>query len=275
MRSISAACLAASMMLVSGCQGARQLAGVLGDLRKVQEEVARATGHADVAVNLNNNRVLIVGLVNSRFGALPEEARRAKAREIAQVAQRTLSSRSTLDRIVVTFVVHRRYLLFFNYTNAMDSFAFAPGELQDVPDVPVAVVRRMSTGPEAHYFRYYCVGVSTDTLTDPVSTEARIRSVQHRTDPAPALLGRLRQSSSHIVPASECDSAGEAVFHRPTKKKPALLVVVGPVETLSAVRVRVTVFYTSGILTETFSLLELLKKDAEWQVVSERILLQA
>lgn len=146
---------------------------------------------------------------------------------------------------------------------------------QALDDAREAVIRSMTSGQGDDYFKYFCVAVAPGTLPTPATRETRILSTQSRTDPPVPFRTRLTQLSRRIVAASECDSQGEDVVHRATKKKPALLIVLGPVELVADDRVRVTVFTTSGFLTETHTLLELVRRGLEWQVASEQILLQA
>ena len=150
-----------------------------------------------------------------------------------------------------------------------------PNAMPSFEDAQAVVIRKMTTGPGDDYFKHYCVAVTPGTLRLPVTRERRIQSVQLRPDPSPAFLSRLRRISPRIVAASECDSNGEEVVHRSTRGKPAIVVAVGPVEVVSTERLRVTTFTTSGFLTETYTLVELVRKGVEWQVDSERILLQA
>ena len=142
-------------------------------------------------------------------------------------------------------------------------------------DAQEVVIRKMTTGPGEEYFKHYCVAVGPGTLASPVTREARLQSVHIRLDPSPSFLNRLQRLSSRITPASACDSGGEDVVHRATKGKPSLLIVVGPVEVVSADRLRVTSFSTSGFLTETYSLVELVRKGGEWLIEFDKILLQA
>jgi hypothetical protein len=78
-----------------------------------------------------------------------------------------------------------------------------------------------------------------------------------------------------VVAASECDVSGEDVVHRPTRSHPSILIAVGPVEFVSPTRARVVTFSTSGFLTETWALEELVRDERGWRVGSSKILLQA
>ena len=108
----------------------KKMAAVVGELRDVQTEVAKATGHGEVTVNLSNGHFLAVGLVNAPSAEWPKERRQSQAREIAQLAYDKISSRVSLDTVVVTYVAHRKYLLVFDYTNSLDSFTFKAIELE-------------------------------------------------------------------------------------------------------------------------------------------------
>jgi hypothetical protein len=141
--------------------------------------------------------------------------------------------------------------------------------------VQEAAIRRLSTGSGADYFRHYCLAVVPGTVAPPLSAEDRIRSAAGRRDPSPGFLSRVRRFSPHVVPASECDASGEDVVHRPTRSRPSILIAVGPVEFVSATRARVVTFSTSGFLTETWALEELVRDGPVWRVESSRILLQA
>ena len=140
-RSISGWC-AILLLLLAGCGGAKEALGVLGELQTVAQEVAKATGHQTVRANLMNGHALSIGMVNSPFGVLPEEQRRSKAREIASVAYHSFKSRASVDTVTVAFVVHRQYLFFFNYTNALDSFGFKPEELDSRSQSPEGPANR-------------------------------------------------------------------------------------------------------------------------------------
>lgn len=90
------------------------------------------------------------------------------------------------------------------------------------------------------YFKYYCVSVNLGTLSAPFTLEARIRSTASHPDPPSTVLDQLNDLPARFVPASECEQTkGDYdIIHRATKRKPALLVVVGPVEVVSETEVR-------------------------------------
>lgn len=118
-----ALCFLAAVLCV-GCQAVGGLANSFGELQEVRREVAAATRHDNIGVNLNNGRSLTVNVVNSPFKELPDHQREAKAREIAGVAYKAFPGRATLEQVVVVFVVHTTYVLLFSYNDATDAHVF-------------------------------------------------------------------------------------------------------------------------------------------------------
>ncbi len=145
----------------------------------------------------------------------------------------------------------------------------------EIQDAQLAIVRAAAVGKDANYFKRYCVGLVAGTLPAPATRDARIASTKLRGDLRASWVERLRQISSNIVPVAECDARGEESFHIPSRSKPILVIVVGPAEVVTPHLMRFTVFSTSGFLTETYSLLEVTKKGPQWQITSEKVLLQS
>jgi hypothetical protein len=125
---------ACSAVLMTSCSGLATVAGKLEGVRTVQSEVVKAVGSQNVRVNVQNDRYMTVGLVNSPLKALPTDARRAKAFELARLAYNTYPERASLQQVAVVYVVHRSYLLFFKVTDATDSFRFDAAELRGAAD---------------------------------------------------------------------------------------------------------------------------------------------
>ena len=81
------------------------------DLHAVQQAVVKATGHTAVIAKLANGRFLGVSMTNSPFASLPDDARRAKAQAIAQVAFDAYPPRASLASVSVVFVKSQGELL--------------------------------------------------------------------------------------------------------------------------------------------------------------------
>jgi hypothetical protein len=130
--------LAALVALVS-CKAIHEMQGKLQDLQRVQQELSRALRHDEIRVLLSNDRFLNISVVNSPLRALPVDQKSAKALEIARLAYDSYSSRSALQRVTVTFAVHRSYLGIFTYDNSTDSFSF------EIPQLTAGSAPKQST----------------------------------------------------------------------------------------------------------------------------------
>jgi hypothetical protein len=137
----------AFMLLISGCDSMRGMAGTLASLQAVQGAVAREVGDNNVQVNVNNDRYMTIGIINSPLRSLPDDERRAKALQIAQLAYKTYSSRASLETVGVVFVVHRSYFLFFNVNDGRDYFGFSTAELAAPPERGTELLMRKHGPP--------------------------------------------------------------------------------------------------------------------------------
>jgi hypothetical protein len=106
--------------------------GLVLQSTECQGAVAREVGEDNVQVNVNNDRYMTIGIINSPLRSLPDDQRRAKALQIAQLAFKTYPSRASLETVGVAFVVHRSYF-FFNVNDGRDYFAFSTAELAEPP----------------------------------------------------------------------------------------------------------------------------------------------
>jgi hypothetical protein len=122
-----------ALVLTGACDGARRAVSSVGDLFAVQQAVVKATGHTAVKVNLTNGRFLTVAMTNPPFASLSDDARRAKAQAIAQVAFDTYPARASLESVSVAFVKYKVTFFVFTYTDATDAFTFKPADLTRQP----------------------------------------------------------------------------------------------------------------------------------------------
>jgi hypothetical protein len=142
-----------------------------------------------------------------------------------------------------------------------------------------AVLRAIAAQDKSPYFVAYCVAVVPGEAKPARSREDRIKNAWGvETPDAPkTMLDRLTDLPHRFVPASECmKTEGDYdVVLRSTKKRPALLIGLGPTRVVSADRAEVEVFTTSGGLTETLTAYSLTKgNDGRWRITREEILLQ-
>jgi hypothetical protein len=129
---------AVATLLFASCSRG-EVAGTLRDLQEVQRQVSMLVGTnaTAVSVNLNNSRLLNIGVINSSWNDKPVSDRQQEGRRIAQVAFKSFPSRSDLQTVSVTFVIQRTYFLFLHYTYTRDSFVFEAVDL-DTPNPPPA-----------------------------------------------------------------------------------------------------------------------------------------
>jgi hypothetical protein len=127
--------LGALSTLIS-CKSIHEMQGTLQDVQRVQHGLVRQLGSIEIRVLLSNHRFLNISVVNSPWKSLPAIEKNAKALEIARLAYNSYRSRSDLDRVSVTFAVHRSYLGVFTYDNSTDSFSFETRELAAATSSP-------------------------------------------------------------------------------------------------------------------------------------------
>jgi hypothetical protein len=118
------------LLFLPGCEKVREVNKSVEDLLTVQKAVRQATGNDDVAISLNNDRYLDIGLVNSAWNSLPSAAKAIKAREVAGLAVAAYPKRDSLALVHVTYTSNRTYFLFVHYTNTTDNYAFDPATLE-------------------------------------------------------------------------------------------------------------------------------------------------
>ena len=118
----------AATFLLSGCaQGFFQDVAELVPLR---DQFIQTYHEDNVTVVIQNGSALGISFINSAFNDLPtQDAKQAKAREIALFAKAHYSRIDHIDTIWVSFTIHKQYFLVFSYTNSLDTFFFQTADL--------------------------------------------------------------------------------------------------------------------------------------------------
>ena len=118
-------------LTISGCAEPLQdlLPQRLQDITPLREEIIDEYQDADVQVTLHNVNSVVISFINSHFNDLTETEKAEKAEEIAQFVKDNYDPVDKVDDIVVSFVVHKKYFLLFEYTNSLDTFTFKISEL--------------------------------------------------------------------------------------------------------------------------------------------------
>src|SRR5262245_42790634 len=97
--------------------------------RELHDEVKAAASASAVRVEVERDRYLIVGLVESELDDLPAAGKRAAARDIAARVYHNYRSQSALRVVVVAFVEETTRLLVFPVHDIRDAFHFPVTEL--------------------------------------------------------------------------------------------------------------------------------------------------
>ena len=119
----------AALLLFGGCDSVRKAVNSFSPILEVQKKVSKALDGAAVNVNLSNGKYLSLGVINSPLKDLAEKPKKAKAREIAQLAYDSYAPRADLKKVYVAFVIKKDYFLLFHYTDGSDSYSFAADDL--------------------------------------------------------------------------------------------------------------------------------------------------
>ena len=115
-----------TFLMSAGCPG--QMIKSLADLSALRNELIKEYKVENVNVTVQNTHVLGISFINSSFNNLGEQERGRKAREIALFAKSHYPSMDLIDKIWVSFVESKDYVI-FHYTNGLATYVFDKGEL--------------------------------------------------------------------------------------------------------------------------------------------------
>jgi hypothetical protein len=113
--------LLALALVVAGC--AQELKS-LSDLNVLRNALAEKYEHGEINVTVQNGTYLGIQFINSRFNALDDAGRRAKAQEIALFARAHFPSISRITRIWIAFLSGETRLYVFHSYETRGVFAF-------------------------------------------------------------------------------------------------------------------------------------------------------
>lgn len=131
--SLLSATLLCITLLTSAC--ASDLMKELGELAPLRDQLVQTYAEDEINLQIQNGHAINVSFINSSFNDLPQADKEPKAQEIAQFVKDHYASIGKIDRISVSFVVHKQYVI-FNYTNGLDTFFFDTKELKATPPAP-------------------------------------------------------------------------------------------------------------------------------------------
>ena len=96
---------ASGMLLFCSCDYIKKAGQAVHGLMEVQKQVSDFLGGDQVTVNISGGgNFMAIGIVNSKLDNLDEDSKKAKMREIAQVAYDAYPSRDDLKTVQVRFI---------------------------------------------------------------------------------------------------------------------------------------------------------------------------
>jgi hypothetical protein len=95
----------------------------LSDLSALRNELIKEYKENDINVTVQNSSVLGISFINSSFNNLGEQEREKKAREIALFAKNHYPSIDSIDKIWVSFVASKNYII-IQYSNGLGTYVF-------------------------------------------------------------------------------------------------------------------------------------------------------
>jgi hypothetical protein len=122
-RAGTVAALLACTLALSACEQAGHVAGSIGALTSLSEDIREHFSESLVAAKLVNDQELIVEIANSDKRKLPDQERSQAAVEVARYAYSRYEARDRLAKVVVSF--GRRWsILAFSYGSSDEAGVF-------------------------------------------------------------------------------------------------------------------------------------------------------
>jgi hypothetical protein len=118
--------LSFSLLLSTSCKEAIKS---LSDLSALRDELIREYKEQDIDVVVQNSHVLGITFNNSSFNNLREQERATKAQEIALFARNHYASINSIDKIWVSFVISKNYII-FHYNDGLGTYLFEKRNLK-------------------------------------------------------------------------------------------------------------------------------------------------
>jgi hypothetical protein len=129
-RPVVAWLLAGGVGMSAACDTISRAANAVGELVSVQQAVQARVGSGTVKIRMDGSDAMTVLVINSSLRGLPDDQRKAKARELAMAAYEAYANRTRLARVRVVFQV-RASVPFVTYEDGSDAHAFEASELRD------------------------------------------------------------------------------------------------------------------------------------------------
>jgi hypothetical protein len=118
--------LSLALLLNGSCS--KETIKTLSDLSALRGDLIKEYKVQDVNVTVQGSNVLGISFINSSFNKLGEQERENKAREIALFAKNHYPAIKSIDRIWVSFVIAKNYIV-FHYSNSLATYVFEKSSL--------------------------------------------------------------------------------------------------------------------------------------------------
>jgi hypothetical protein len=112
-----------SLLLAFGAGCSKETLRSMSNLSALRSDLMREYKANDVNVVVQNSNVLGISFVNSSFNNLGAQEREKKAREIALFAKSHYQAINSIDKIWVSFLVVKNYIV-FHYTNGLGTYVY-------------------------------------------------------------------------------------------------------------------------------------------------------
>ena len=129
-RPVVAWLLAGAVGMSVACDTIGRAASAVGELVSVHQAVQARVGSGTVKIQTNGADSMTVLVINSSLRGLPDDRKKAKARELAMAAYEAYANRTRLARVRIVFLV-RATVTFVGYEDGSDAHTFEASELRE------------------------------------------------------------------------------------------------------------------------------------------------
>jgi hypothetical protein len=124
--------LLAASLLLADCSG--QIGSMVGQLKdqiaalfEIKSAIDQTLAKGECSLNIQNGRVITLGLVNTEFNDAAADVRESKANEFSDLLLEQIADKDQfkgVTAIVVVFVHYEKKYFVVNYTETVDQYIF-------------------------------------------------------------------------------------------------------------------------------------------------------
>ena len=104
-----------------------QLWGQMGELFKVKQAIDESLTEGETAIEIQNGRVITLGLVNTEFNDVDAEEREKAAGNVLNILMEQIEAKEefkNIDTVVVNFIHHETKFLVVDVTMTVDYYEY-------------------------------------------------------------------------------------------------------------------------------------------------------